>query len=317
MKQYRQALLKILAENNTKDDRTGTGTISVFGHQMRFDISDGKMPMITGKRVPYKSTTHEVIWFLSGSTNIRYLEQNGCIFWREWPYKEYLRKVDNLVITDESDDRLLQQSYIIDADTGLFRKLTLEEFGKRIVDSKEFAELYGSIGLGYGKQWRDFNGVDQIKNVIDTIRTNPDSRRMIVSAWNPAEVSEMLLPPCHCFFQFYVRDNKLSCQIYVRSNDMGLGFPTNVYQYSLLTHMIANMTGLETGELVYSIGDMHIYKNHIDGIATYLDREIFEQTTTVRFNQNKEYNSVEDYTFDDIIIEGYKSHPMIKMPVAV
>ncbi|NQF15543.1 thymidylate synthase [Brevibacillus sp. HB1.3] len=264
MKQYLDLCQRILDEGVTKEDRTGTGTTSVFGHQMRFDLSEG-FPMVTTKKLHMKSIIHELLWFLSGDTNIRYLQENGVRIWNEW------------------------------------------------------ADENGDLGPVYGSQWRSFTGrdgktVDQIQWVIDEIKRNPDSRRLIVSAWNPAELDKMALPPCHLLFQFYVANGKLSCQLYQRSGDTFLGVPFNIASYALLTHMVAHVTGLEVGDFVHTIGDAHLYLNHIEQVKLQLTRE---PKPLPKLVLNPDVTSIFDFKYEDIEIVGYESHPHIKGEVAV
>ncbi|CAI8963022.1 thymidylate synthase [Brevibacillus sp. IT-7CA2] len=264
MKQYLDLCQRILDEGVTKEDRTGTGTTSVFGHQMRFDLSEG-FPMVTTKKLHMKSIIHELLWFLSGDTNVRYLQENGVRIWNEW------------------------------------------------------ADENGDLGPVYGSQWRSFTGrdgktVDQIQWVIDEIKRNPDSRRLIVSAWNPAELDKMALPPCHLLFQFYVANGKLSCQLYQRSGDTFLGIPFNIASYALLTHMVAHVTGLEVGDFVHTIGDAHLYLNHIEQVKLQLTRE---PKPLPKLVLNPEVSSIFDFKYEDIEIVGYESHPHIKGEVAV
>ncbi|KIQ15966.1 thymidylate synthase [Rhodococcus sp. MEB064] len=260
---YEDLLRRVLAEGTAKSDRTGTGTTSLFGHQMRFDLSEG-FPLVTTKRVHLKSIVHELLWFLRGESNVAYLRENGVTIWDEWADEE------------------------------------------------------GDLGPVYGVQWRSWptpsgDHIDQISQVIDTIRRDPDSRRMIVSAWNVAEIPDMALAPCHAFFQFYVADGKLSCQLYQRSADMFLGVPFNIASYALLTHMVAAQTGLEVGDFVWTGGDCHIYDNHVDQVREQLTREAFP-APTLRLAPRE---SIFDYTFEDIEIVDYQHHPAIKAPVAV
>jgi thymidylate synthase len=264
LKQYLDLCQRILDEGVTKEDRTGTGTISVFGHQMRFDLSEG-FPLVTTKKLHTKSIFHELIWFLSGDTNIRYLQENGVRIWNEW------------------------------------------------------ADENGDLGPVYGKQWRSFAGadgktVDQIQWVIDEIKRNPDSRRLIVSAWNPAEVDKMALPPCHLLFQFYVANGKLSCQLYQRSGDTFLGVPFNIASYALLTHMIAHVTGLEPGDFVHTLGDAHLYLNHVEQVKLQLTRE---PKPLPKLKLNPDVTSIFDFKYEDIVVIEYESHPHIKGEVAV
>ncbi|HLO44124.1 MAG TPA: thymidylate synthase [Leadbetterella sp.] len=263
MKQY-QDLLKHILENGTeKTDRTGTGTISVFGYQMRFDLNEG-FPLVTTKKIHLKSVIHELLWFIKGETNIQYLKENGVKIWDEW------------------------------------------------------ADENGDLGPVYGKQWRSWdskNGeIDQLKEVLKQLKSSPDSRRIIVSAWNVGELSEMALMPCHAFFQFYVADNKLSCQLYQRSADVFLGVPFNIASYALLTMMIAQECGLELGDFVWTGGDTHIYSNHLEQVNLQLSR-IPKALPTMKLNP--EIKSVFDFTFDDFTLENYDPYPLIKAPVAV
>ncbi|MDQ6467005.1 thymidylate synthase [Exiguobacterium acetylicum] len=264
MKQYHALCEHILEHGTKKEDRTGTGTLSVFGHQMRFSLQDG-FPLITTKKLHMKSIIHELIWFISGDTNIRYLQENGVRIWNEW------------------------------------------------------ADENGDLGPVYGAQWRSFprpdgTTVDQLAQVIEQIKTNPDSRRLIVSAWNPGQVDEMALPPCHLLFQFYVADGKLSCQLYQRSADVFLGVPFNIASYALLTHMIAHVCGLEVGDFVHTLGDAHIYSNHVEQVNLQLTRTP-KKLPTLRFART--VDRIEDFRFEDIIIEGYDPDPHIKGVVAV
>ena len=264
MKQYLDLLKHIRANGVMKEDRTGTGTQSVFGYQMRFDLSEG-FPLLTTKKVHLKSIIYELLWFIAGDTNVKYLQDHGVTIWDEW------------------------------------------------------ADENGDLGPVYGHQWRSWpapNGgaIDQLSMVIDTIKRNPDSRRMLVTAWNPAEVDKMALPPCHCLFQFYVADGKLSCQLYQRSADVFLGVPFNIASYALLTLMIAQVCGLEPGEFVHTTGDTHIYRNHFEQVATQLSRE---PRPLPRMRLNPDVKSVFDFKYEDFTLEGYDPWPAIKAPVAV
>ena len=257
-------LLRLVLETGTpKADRTGTGTRSLFGHQMRFDLAQG-FPLVTTKKVHLKSIVYELLWFLRGDSNVRWLQEHGVSIWDEW------------------------------------------------------ADADGELGPVYGVQCRSWptpsgEHIDQISQVIDTIRNNPDSRRMIVSAWNVADLDDMALMPCHAFFQFYVADGKLSCQLYQRSADLFLGVPFNIASYALLTHMVAQQTGLEVGEFIWTGGDCHIYDNHIEQVTEQLGRKAFEYPT-LKLNRR---DSLFDYEFEDVEIVGYRHHPGIKAPVAV
>lgn len=264
---YEDLVRKILTEGTLKSDRTGTGTISLFGQQMRFDLQKG-FPLLTTKRVFFKGLTYELLWFLKGSSNIRWLQENNVHIWDEW------------------------------------------------------ADEKGDLGPVYGVQWRSWPAptpedpertIDQITKVIDLIKTNPDSRRMIVSAWNPAEVDEMSLPPCHSLFQFYVADGRLSCQLYQRSADMFLGVPFNIASYALLTEMIAQQTGLELGEFVWTGGDCHLYDNHVEQILEQLSRTPYPYPTM----EIDKASSIFDYSYENFHVLNYQYHPAIKAPVAV
>jgi thymidylate synthase len=264
MRQYLEFMRHVKEHGAIKTDRTGTGTRSVFGYQMRFDLQQG-FPLLTTKKVHLKSIIHELIWFLQGSTNIAYLKENGVSIWDEW------------------------------------------------------ADAEGNLGPIYGYQWRNWpapNGehIDQISQVLEQIRTTPDSRRMIVSAWNVADVPSMKLPPCHALFQFYVADGKLSCQLYQRSADIFLGVPFNIASYAILTHMMAQQAGLEVGDFVWTGGDCHLYSNHMEQVDLQLSRETRELPRLVL---KRKPDSLFDYRFEDFEIEGYDPHPGIKAPVAV
>lgn len=262
-RQYEDLLARIMEEGTVKGDRTGTGTRSLFGGQLRYDLSSG-FPLITTKRVHLKSVVGELLWFLSGDSNVRWLQENGIRIWNEW------------------------------------------------------ADENGDLGPVYGVQWRKWGTaqgetIDQISSVLETLKTNPDSRRMIVSAWNVGELEKMALEPCHAFFQLYVADARLSLHLYQRSADMFLGVPFNIASYSLLTHMFAQQAGLEVGEFIWTGGDCHIYSNHVEQVTEQLSRTPYE-FPTLKLNKAP---SMFDYTFDDVVVEGYEHHPTIKAPVAV
>ena len=264
MRQYLDLMAKVLEEGADKTDRTGTGTRSIFGHQMRFDLSRG-FPVLTTKKLHLKSIIHDLLWFLAGDTNIAYLQENGVRIWNEW------------------------------------------------------ADENGDLGPVYGHQWRswpdkDGGTIDQIRNLLDDIRERPDSRRLIVTAWNPADVPKMALPPCHCLFQFYVADGKLSCQLYQRSADIFLGVPFNIASYALLTLMVAQVTGLEPGEFVHSFGDTHLYRNHFDQAREQLQR-VPGRLPTMRINP--EVTDLFAFRYDDFELVGYEAAPHIAAPVAV
>jgi thymidylate synthase len=264
MKQYHDLLKYVLSQGQEKSDRTGTGTLSIFGHQMRFNLGDG-FPLLTTKKIHFKSVAYELLWFLKGSTNISYLKENNIKIWDEW------------------------------------------------------ADSEGELGPIYGNQWRSWvssNGVkfDQITDVIESIKSNPDSRRHIVSAWNVGEINNMKLPPCHILFQFYVLNNKLSCQLYQRSADIFLGVPFNISSYALLTMMVADQCGLGYGEFVHTFGDAHIYTNHIDQVKQQLKRE-FRPLPTLSIA--KGISSIYDYVYDDFILDNYNPHSHIKAKVSI
>ncbi|RDI43071.1 thymidylate synthase [Falsibacillus pallidus] len=264
MKQYLDLCRHVLENGTKKEDRTGTGTLSTFGYQMRFDLNEG-FPLITTKKLHLKSIIHELLWFLKGDTNVRYLQENGVRIWNEW------------------------------------------------------ADENGELGPVYGRQWRswstgDGTTVDQITELIETIKNNPDSRRMIVNAWNVGEIDKMALPPCHCLFQFYVANGKLSCQLYQRSADVFLGVPFNIASYALLTMMVAQVCGLEPGEFVHTFGDVHIYSNHIDQVKLQLERDPYPLPT---MKINPEVQDIFGFRFEDFELTGYQSHPHIKGAVSV
>ena len=288
MKQYLDLCRKILDEGIKKEDRTGIGTISYFGYQMRFDLSEG-FPLLTTKRVHLKSIIHELLWFIKGDTNIKYLVDNDVRIWNDWPYAAYQKSEE-------------------------YQGETIEEFAQKVKESNEFAEKWGKLGPVYGKQWRDFFGVDQLEWLINEIKTNPDSRRLIISAWNPAQISQMALPPCHCFMQFYVVDGKLSCQLYQRSADVFLGVPFNIASYSLFTMMIAQVCGLKPGTFVHAIGDAHIYNNLLEQVNKQLTREPRELPT---MKINPEIKSIYDFKYEDFELENYNPYKGIKGKVAV
>ncbi|MDA5193412.1 thymidylate synthase [Govanella unica] len=264
MKQYLDLMRHVLDHGARKEDRTGTGTLSVFGHQMRFDLADG-FPMVTTKKLHLKSIVHELLWFLQGDSNIRYLKDNGVSIWNEW------------------------------------------------------ADENGDLGPVYGKQWRswaapDGRVIDQIANLMAMLKKNPDSRRLIVSAWNPADVDQMALPPCHCLFQFYVADGKLSCQLYQRSADIFLGVPFNIASYALLTLMVAQVAGLKPGEFIHTLGDAHLYLNHLEQAKLQLSREPYPLPV---MRINPDVQDIFAFRFEDFSLEGYDFHPHIPAKVAV
>lgn len=310
---YHNLCKKVLEQGDSKDDRTGTGTISIFGHQMRFDLSEG-FPLLTTKKVSFKLIATELLWFIKGDTNIRYLLQYKNNIWNEWAFKKWIES-DDYKGPDMTD--FGRRSLVDDAFNDQYKE-QLAIFKSNILNDDEFMLKYGDLGNVYGKQWRDWkdqNGqsVDQLQTLIENIKQNPNSRRHIISAWNPTEIDSMALPPCHTLFQFYVKDGKLSCQLYQRSADIFLGVPFNIASYSLLTHLIAKECNLEVGEFVHTFGDAHIYKNHIDAIEEQLSRDAYD-APMLEINSDK---SLFDIDYEDLEIKDYKSHPSIKAPIAV
>ncbi len=300
-KGYLDLLQELLDAGSIKDDRTGVGTISKFGHQLRFDLSEG-FPLLTTKKVFLKGITHELIWFLNGETNIKYLVDNDVKIWNEWPFTAYLKK-NNL----EKEFPRYSPEWT--------EKLTW--FIEQIKNNVEFAKKWGELGPVYGKQWRDFNGFDQIKWIVEEIKKNPNSRRLIVSAWNASEIEEMAkagLPPCHTMFQFYVKDGKLSCQLYQRSADVFLGVPFNIASYALLTMMVAHVTNLKLGEFIHTFGDVHIYKNHMAQVKEQLSRKP-KKLPTLKIKRKVE--TIFDFKYEDFELLDYNPDPAIKAPVAV
>ncbi|ARI77310.1 thymidylate synthase [Halobacillus mangrovi] len=305
----------VMKEGTEKSDRTGTGTLSVFGHQMRFNLQEG-FPLLTTKRIPFRLIASELLWFIKGDTNIRYLLKHNNNIWNEWAFQSWVEseEYEGPDMTDfgrrSQTDEVFKERY----------DEQMRSFKERILTEEDFAEKYGNLGAVYGKQWRDWKTsqgetIDQLKKVIDGIKNNPDSRRHIVTAWNPEDVpSNMALPPCHTMFQFYVADGKLSCQLYQRSGDIFLGVPFNIASYALLTHLIAHECELEPGEFIHTLGDAHIYTNHVEQINKQLSRQPKGLPT---LSLNKEIVSVFDFEMEDIKIEGYEPHPGIKAPVAV
>lgn len=290
MKQYLTLCRHILENGSYRSDRTSTGTIGTFGYQMRFNLEEG-FPLLTTKKTHFKSVAQELFWFLSGDTNIRPLVLNGVRIWNEWPYAEYIRHSD-------------------------YQGETLSEFIEKIKADELFAKKHGNLGPVYGKQWRDFFGVDQIKDLIENLKKNPFSRRHIVSAWNPAEIDRMALPPCHAFMQFYVSGDgkKLSLQLYQRSADVFLGVPFNIASYALLLVMVADVCGYQPHEFVHTFGDVHIYTDHIEQVKLQLQREP-KKLPTLRIINHHE--SVFDYVWEDFELIGYDAHPHIAGKVSV
>ena len=288
MKQYLDLIKTVLEKGVVKSDRTGTGTISYFGTQQRYDLADG-FPLVTTKKVFVRGIIHELLWFIHGDTNIKYLVDNNVHIWDDWPFKTY----------SESPE---------------YQGEDIKEFAEKIKNDDEFAKKWGNLGPVYGHQWRNFNGVDQLKNIINEIKTNPDSRRLIVSSWNPVDIPFMALPPCHSFYQFYVADGKLSLQLYQRSGDVFLGVPFNIASYSLLLMMVAKVCHLECGTFVHTIGDTHIYSNHIEQVKLQLTREPYPLPKMLI---KRDVEDIEDFTIDDFELVDYKCWPKIKGEVAV
>jgi len=290
MKQYLDLLQHILTVGTPRTDRTSTGTLSTFGYQMRFNLQDG-FPLLTTKKVHFKSVVYELLWFIQGSTNIRPLVLNDVRIWNEWPFEKYTKHQE-------------------------YKGETLIEFIEKIKSDEYFAQKFGDLGPVYGKQWRNFNGVDQLAILIDGLKNNPFSRRHIISAWNPAELSDMALPPCHMMMQFYVSSDRksLSCQLYQRSADVFLGVPFNIASYALFTAMIAQSVGLESGDFVHSFGDVHIYNDHLTQVKTQLARR---PKTLPNLWLNPMIKNIEDFTYEDIKLDGYDPHPLISAKVSV
>ncbi len=288
MKEYLDLCQKVMNDGLDKSDRTKTGTRSFFGYQMRFDLSKG-FPLLTTKKMYYRAIFHELFWFISGSTNIRPLVLNNVRIWNEWAFERFVNSED-------------------------YDNETMEKYLEKIKADEEFANKHGELGPVYGKQWRNFNGVDQLQELIVGIKNNPNSRRHILSAWNPAEINEMALPPCHLLMQFYVVNNKLSCQLYQRSADIFLGVPFNIASYALLIHLIADITGLQVGDFVHTLGDAHIYANHFDQINLQLSRDPMPLSQLIIKNH---HDNIDDYCFEDIEVLNYSSHPTIKAEISV
>lgn len=305
---------EILNKGNVKTDRTGTGTKSIFGYQMRFDLSEG-FPILTTKRIPFSLIKSELLWFIKGDTNIKYLLENNNHIWDEWAFERYV-KSDDYKGVDMTD---FGRRCLVDEEFNKEYQKEMNAFVENILTDESFASKYGELGNIYGSQWRRWKTskgetIDQLKDVIEMIRKSPDSRRLIVSAWNPEDVPSMALPPCHTLFQFYVADGKLSCQLYQRSADVFLGVPFNIASYALLTHLIAHETNLEVGDFVHTLGDAHLYNNHIEQMQEQLSRDV-RPLPKLWLNTDKQ--SVFDFEMDDIKLEGYEPHPSIKAPIAV
>ena len=307
-KEYLDLCKYILDNGIEKEDRTGVGTKSIFGYQMKFDLNNG-FPLLTTKKVNFNLVWSELLWFIKGDTNIRFLLQNNNNIWNEWAFKKWVES-DEYNGPDMTD---FGHRTLVDEDFAKDYKEQMKFFKEKILTDDEFSKKYGDLGNVYGKQWRNFNGVDQLKNVIEQIKENPSSRRLIVSSWNPAEVDTMALPPCHSLFQFYVSDGKLSCQLYQRSGDVFLGVPFNIASYSLLTILIAKECNLGVGEFVHTLGDAHIYNNHFDQVNEQISRIPYD-LPSLKIN---EFQSIFDLKISDVELVNYESHPFIKAPIAV
>lgn len=315
--EYLNLLNRIKADGVQSDDRTGVGTLSIFGPQMRFDLSEG-FPLLTTKRVPFGLIKSELLWFLRGDTNVKYLLEHNNHIWDEWGFESWVKSP---AFASDMKTSAFQATYLKRGANHRFEDELFKAhydnymsiYQYRVLNDDAFAERFGDLGPVYGKQWRDFDGVDQIAQVIEQIKTNPNSRRLIVSAWNPKDVPDMALPPCHMQFQFYVRDGKLSCHLMQRSGDTFLGVPFNIASYALLTHIIAKQCDLDVGEFVHTIGDAHIYTNHFKQVDRQLIREPRELPTLNDFDKKP----LEAYTPDDFTLDGYNPHKGIKAPVAV
>ncbi|MCW6675241.1 thymidylate synthase [Aerococcaceae bacterium NML160702] len=313
MKTYHDLVRTVLEQGHRKTDRTGVGTLSLFGYQMRYNLAEG-FPILTTKRVPFGLIKSELLWFLRGDTNIRYLLEHNNHIWDEWAFERYV-KSDDYTGPDMTNFgiRCLEDETFND-----IYQAEMAKFQERILADEEFAKQHGDLGNVYGKQWRAWqmrNGetLDQIAQVIEQIKHTPDSRRLMVSAWNPEDVPNMALPPCHSLFQFYVNDGKLSCQLYQRSADIFLGVPFNIASYALLTHLIARECGLEVGEFVHTLGDAHLYLNHLDAVETLLSRDTRALPQLI-IDTDAAFNEIDS---QDIRLEGYQPHPTIKAPIAV
>ena len=307
-KEYLELCKNILDNGINKEDRTGVGTKSIFGYQMKFDLNKG-FPLLTTKKVNFNLVWSELLWFIKGDTNIKFLLENKNNIWNEWAFKKWVESEEY----NGPDMTNFGHRTLVDEEFAKQYKEQMKIFKEKVLTDEEFSSKYGDLGNVYGKQWRNFNGVDQLKNVIEQIKENPSSRRLIVSSWNPAEVDTMALPPCHSLFQFYVNDGKLSCQLYQRSGDVFLGVPFNIASYSLLTILIAKECNVGVGEFVHTLGDAHIYKNHFDQVNKQISRTPYP-LPSLKIN---DFNSIFDLNIEDVELLDYESHPFIKAPIAV
>lgn len=301
MRQYLDLLQHLMDNGLRKSDRTGTGTLSVFGYQMRINLEEG-FPLLTTKKVYIKSVIHELLWFLQGDTNIRYLVQNGVNIWNEWPYQHWLQ------------ENGLAEQYPKYSEPW---KEQMKVFVEQVKADEGFARKWGELGPVYGRQWRNFEGIDQMAEVVEAIKKNPDSRRHIVSAWNPKDIPGMVksgLPPCHSLFQFYVAEGRLSCQLYQRSADVFLGVPFNIASYALLALMVAQACELQPGDFVHTFGDVHLYLNHLEQAKLQLSRE---PRPLPAMMLNPEVKNLFGFRYEDFTLQGYDPHPPIRAQVAV
>ena len=288
MRKYLDLLKDVLENGTAKSDRTGVGTITKFGTQTRYSLESG-FPMVTTKKIHWPSIVHELLWFIAGDTNIKYLVDNNIRIWNEWPFEKFKKSNE-------------------------YNGETLKEFVNKIKMDEKFAKKYGELGPVYGKQWRDFEGKDQLMEVVSLLKENPNSRRIIINAWNPAKIADMALPPCHAFVQFFVNNGELSCQLYQRSADLFLGVPFNISSYSLLTVLLAHVTNLKPKEFIHTTGDTHIYSNHIKQVQEQMKRE---PKKLPKVKLNPKIKDITKFTFEDIELIDYDSHPLIKGKVAV
>jgi thymidylate synthase len=301
MKQYLDLMRHVKNNGIRKEDRTGTGTISVFGYQMRFNLNEG-FPLVTTKKVHLKSIIYELLWFIQGDTNIKFLVKNGVNIWNDWPFQNWLKETKQ-----DKEYSMYSQAW----------RDKMKEFIERIKEDKKFSDQYGDLGPVYGQQWRNFQGIDQLNGLINDINKSPDSRRLIISAWNPRDIPVMEksgLPPCHTLFQFYVAEGKLSCQLYQRSADVFLGVPFNIASYALLTMMIAQATDLKLGDFVHTFGDAHLYVNHLEQVEEQLSRR---PHALPNMQINPLITNIFDFQYTDFQLNNYDPEPAIPARVAV